>query len=98
MIGLTHTEKPKEKIVLHFDPLQGKYIKTLPMHHSQQVIKEDEKGVVVSIRVQPNFELIQKLMMQCDAVKVLEPEWLAQKMQEIHRSALEMYGPKKRLR
>ena len=91
VIGLTHTEKPREKIVLHFDPLQGKYIKTLPIHHSQQVVEENEQGIVISIRVQPNFELIQKLMMQCDSVKVLEPQWLADEVQAIHRSALERY-------
>ena len=91
VVGLSHTEREKEEIILHFDPLQGKYIKTLPLHASQGIVEEDEHGVTVSIRVKPNFELIQKIMMQCQAVKVLKPPWLAEEMKKIYREALEKY-------
>ena len=91
VVGLSHTEKSADEIRLHFEPLQGKYIKTLPLHPSQEIEEENEDGMTVKIRVKPNFELIQKLMMQCQSVKVLQPQWLAEEMQKIYREALENY-------
>jgi predicted DNA-binding transcriptional regulator YafY len=90
VIGL-HAEKEKEKVILHFEPFQGKYIKTLPLHPSQEILEDNEKGVKVQLNVRPNFELIQKIMMQCQAVKVLQPQWLAEEMQNIYREALNKY-------
>jgi predicted DNA-binding transcriptional regulator YafY len=93
VVGLSHTESKKEEVVLRFTPLQGKYIKTLPIHESQEIVEEDEEqGMKVRIKVKPNFELIQKLMMQCEAVTVLQPQWLADEMQRIYRAALKNYG------
>lgn len=90
VIGL-HAEKEKEKVILHFEPFQGKYIKTLPLHSSQEILQDNEHGVKVQLNVHPNFELIQKIMMQCQAVKVLQPRWLAEEMQKIYREALNKY-------
>lgn len=90
VVGL-RTDREKEEILLHFTPFQGKYIKTLPLHPSQEVVEEDDQGVTVKLKVRPNFELKQKLMMQCQAVKVIQPQWLAEEMQEIYREALENY-------
>lgn len=92
VVGLSRPESPKEEIILHFTSLQGKYIKTLPIHESQEILKEDEKeGMKVRIRVKPNFELIQKLMMQCEAVTVLQPQRLADEMHRIYQAALKNY-------
>ena len=33
--------KPQE-VILSFDPFQGKYIKTLPLHESQVILKDNE--------------------------------------------------------
>ena len=91
VIGLSHTERETQEIILYFTPFQGKYIKTLPLHPSQQLLEDNADGVKVRITVKPNFELIQKLMMQCEAVKVLEPKWLSDEMQRIYYKALNNY-------
>ncbi len=92
VVGLSHTESQKETVVLHLTPLQGKYVKTLPLHASQQILHEDDQGVKIQIRVKPNFELIQKLMTHCDMVTVLQPQWLADRLKAIYQSALQNYG------
>jgi len=35
-------QEPQE-VILSFDPFQGKYIKTLPLHESQVILKDNEQ-------------------------------------------------------
>jgi predicted DNA-binding transcriptional regulator YafY len=83
--------KPVE-ILLSFTPLQGKYIKTLPLHHSQKIVKENAKEVQATVFVIPNYEFLQKLMMLGDTVKVLKPKELVSELKNILKSALKQYS------
>ncbi|MFO7879184.1 MAG: WYL domain-containing protein, partial [Bacteroidales bacterium] len=76
-IGLVYSEHPVENVILSFSPIQGKYIKTLPMHSSQTVLIDNDDECRISLRVSPNFELRQQILKHGDAVKVIEPQWLA---------------------
>jgi predicted DNA-binding transcriptional regulator YafY len=71
--------------------LQGKYVKALPLHRSQNVIKDDDESVVVELLVQPNQELEQELMALGDRVRVLEPTALARSIAKAHKAALKQY-------
>jgi hypothetical protein len=46
-----------EEIILSFEPHQGKYIKTLPLHHIQQIItdNEDELQVKLTLYITEDF-------------------------------------------
>ncbi len=41
-VSSTIDETPQE-IILSFTPHQGKYIKSLPLHHSQEILVENDK-------------------------------------------------------
>jgi predicted DNA-binding transcriptional regulator YafY len=89
-IGLVTHPKP-EKIVLSFTPVQGKYIKTLPLHSSQKVLIDNDRECRVSLFVVPNYELTLEILKQGDTVKVLEPQWLANEIKETLKKTLEKY-------
>ena len=91
VIGL-QADKEKQKVVLHFDRDQGKYIKTLPLHHSQKILEDNKAGLTIELNIRPNFELTQKILMQAHSVKVLEPQWFAEDLKNIYKSALEKYS------
>ncbi len=42
--------EPKE-IVLSLDPLQGKYVKTLPLHETQEVIIDTEEELRIKLKL-----------------------------------------------
>lgn len=90
-IGLMFSQNTLQDVVLSFTHTQGKYIKTLPLHKSQKVLVDNERECRVSLRVIPNYELTQEILMHGDSVKVLEPAWLAEKIQQILKRALEKY-------
>ena len=76
IIGINYSSENKlEEVVLSFTPLQGKYIKTLPLHQSQKILIDTNKELQISLNVIPNFELSQKILTQAEYVKVISPEW-----------------------
>jgi predicted DNA-binding transcriptional regulator YafY len=92
VIGLTYTDGNLQEVVLQFTPFQGKYIKSLPLHHSQQIVQDNQKAFIIRLNIIPNFEFTQKLLMHGERVKVLQPEWLAQEMKKNYQAALKQYS------
>ena len=80
-----------ETIILSFTPNQGKYVKTLPLHITQETLIDDDTEFRISIDVIPNYELIQTILKQGDTVKVIEPQWLADKIKENLKRTLKKY-------
>lgn len=91
IIGLTYSESEVEEVILSFKPVQGKYIKSLPLHKSQYILKDDKKAMVISLQVVPNFELSQKILMMGDSVKVLKPLKLANEIKRTLSLAFKQY-------
>jgi len=91
IIGLTYSEGKVEEVLLSFEPIQGKYVKSLPLHRSQRIIKDDKKALVISLNVVPNFELRQKILMMGESVKVLKPLKLAADIKRSLSKALKQY-------
>ncbi len=90
VIGVVY-EVERTEVILSFDSLQGKYIKTLPLHSSQQVIADNEKELRISLDVVLNYELIQRILMYGDSVKVISPFSLKKEVKEIVTRSLRHY-------
>jgi predicted DNA-binding transcriptional regulator YafY len=91
IIGLIYSDEKTQQIVLSFTPAQGKYIKSLPMHKSQQILIDNETELRISLYLIPNFELQQQILMYGDTVKVLEPKLLADQIKETLQAAIKKY-------
>lgn len=91
VIGVDASPGAPERIVLRFDPLEAKYIKSLPLHLTQQVEKEDKNGTVISLYVMPNRELQQVLLGWGPSVQVLEPKHFAKTIRQAHKAAAARY-------
>lgn len=72
-VSSTLGEIPQE-IVLSFTPHQGKYIKSLPLHHSQEILIDDEKELKVKLTLYPTFDFIQEILSHGQNVTVVSPE------------------------
>jgi len=91
IIGVTRLEEEPEEMILSFTPLQGNYVKTFPWHRSQEILVADEQEVRIRIRVIPNYELTQRILMQGSSVEVIKPEWLREEIKDHLKSAIEKY-------
>lgn len=81
-IGITVPNKKPQKIVLSFTPKQGKYLKAQPLHHSQKVLKDNDKECRIQLNLIINYELQMVLLSYGSTVKVLQPKSLAEKIRK----------------
>lgn len=83
-------EEPKE-IILSFDTLQGKYIKSLPLHDTQQVIIDNTEELQIKLNICITHDFIMELLSYGDSVKVMKPESLANEIRAAHENAFKQY-------
>lgn len=76
-------------VVLKIDRANAPYIVTKPLHHSQQILRTEDDGMIFSIKVTWNFELERELLGFGEQIEVLAPKRLRNKM--FHRIR-EMHG------
>ncbi len=84
------TGKPV-KVLLSFTPMQAKYIKTIPIHHSQKVVKDTDKQTVISLELVLNTELKMQILSYGENVRVLKPEHLANEIYETAKKLIVLY-------
>ena len=70
--GITAGGKP-QKVVLKFAPQEGRYVKAQPLHPTQKIIKENNEGLTVELKVIPSYELKATVRSFGDKVEVVEP-------------------------
>jgi len=83
-------QEPQE-IILSFEPVQGKYIKSLPLHESQQILIDNEHELRVKLILFITYDLVKELLSYGEYIKVLQPESLAKELKMIHKNALNHY-------
>ena len=57
-----------------------KYVRTLPLHHSQQEEEHTEEYSIFSYRLHPSVDFYQELLKHGDLVEVLSPQWVREEM------------------
>ena len=83
-------EVPQE-IVLSFTPLQGKFIKTLPLHSTQQVIKDTEEELQIKLKLFITYDFIMELLSHGENVRVIQPKALIKEVKQALQDALDQY-------
>jgi predicted DNA-binding transcriptional regulator YafY len=95
LIGVTKSEDQKaQRVVLYIDNYNAPYVLTKPLHHSQQLLKQEENGIIIRIDVVVNFELEREILGFGECMKVLAPRTLATKIGKRFSKAAEGYGAK----
>lgn len=68
------------EVILSFQPFQGKYIKTLPLHESQKILADNSKELRIQLHLILTEDFIMKLLSYGKKVQVISPQVLQQKM------------------
>lgn len=87
--GVITPDKGEPEIIeLSFSSFQGKYIKTMPLHHSQQVLVDNEDECIIRLKLFNTIDLRMEILSYGKEVKVLKPKSLAKQISKMHREAL----------
>jgi len=82
-------EYPVEDVILSFDARDGSYLKSLPLHHSQEIITDNKDEFIIRLRLKITLDFIMELMSRSWSLKVIEPLFLREQIYSICQSALE---------
>lgn len=81
-----------EKIVVRAFGDEAFYIRDLPMHSTQKVVKKTDEYTDYEIFMRPTIDFTEYLVSRYYRVKVLKPQWLANEVYNCHYDTIEMYN------
>ena len=83
-------EAPQE-IILSFDPFQGKYIKTLPLHESQELLIDSDQELRIKLHLCITHDLLMELLSFGSSLRVIAPASLLEQIRQAHENAYRQY-------
>ena len=83
------TQYPLEDIILSYDAADGNYLKSTPLHSSQEELinTDDEFRIKLHLRITPDF--IMELLSRTWSLKIVAPDSLRLQIQKICKDAFE---------
>jgi len=90
--GITVYNEEALEVVLSFTPKQGKYLKTMKIHQSQQTLVDDENEYRVSLTVIPSWEFYEKILGCGNSVTILSPNKVIQDYLKIIKLITALYS------
>lgn len=96
--GIIVGEEEPQQIKIKVDDFQAKYLRSLPLHHSQKEIKQTYDYTVFSFYLRPTFDFIQELLALGETVEVLSPRDLRTKISHIGKVMAKRNGKIKKSR
>ena len=88
---ISPNDNPLEEVILSFTEEQGKYIKTLPLHHTQEILIDTKKEFRIKLQLYITHDFKMELLSYGDQVKVIEPKSLAEDIKMTLKEALKRY-------
>jgi predicted DNA-binding transcriptional regulator YafY len=81
-IGVSVDGREIERIILKIARQTWPYIETKPIHGSQKVLERNENDVMIELHLKINFELETLILSRGEAIEVISPEYLRNRIKE----------------
>lgn len=88
---ISPNDNPLEEVILSFTEEQGKYIKTLPLHHTQEILIDTKKEFRIKLQLYITHDFKMELLSYGDQLKVIAPKSLAEDIKRVLRDAIKKY-------
>ncbi len=86
------SETPTEEILLRFYKNQGEYVRTMPLHESQEILEENGEEMLVKLKLAPTWDFMMEILYYGELVKVIEPKHFADQIKKRLEKAVKLYG------
>ena len=81
-------EYPVEEIILSFGAEDGNYLKSVPLHASQEILKDTPEEFIIKLRIRLTLDFLMEIISRSWSLKVISPPVLRETVCGIYRSAL----------
>ena len=90
--GIVWDDKvPLEKVRIRAFGREANYLRDLPLHHSQREVEVTDDYSDFEIMLRPTSDFYAPLLSRGSAIKIMEPQWLADEIKKAHEAALDLY-------
>lgn len=79
---------PVEYVELSYSPLDGSFLKAMPLHTSQQILIDNEDEFRISLNIKITNDFVMALLSRSTSLTVIKPESLRNRVAEIYHNAL----------
>lgn len=90
-VGVSGMECAPQQIRVRVENSQANYLRTLPLHHTQVEVEQNEEYSIFEFNTFPSFEFQQHIRSLGTTAEVLAPETLRRKFAEEAKKLVEMY-------
>lgn len=67
------------------------YLRDLPLHHSQKEVESTDEYTDFELTLRPTADFFSPLLARGPAIKIIEPQWLADEIKQQHQAAIDLY-------
>ncbi len=85
---IANEDKKPEEIIISFERQQGNYIKSLPIHETQQIIVDNKDELRIKLTLHITNDFIRELLSNGDTFTVISPKSLKRKVCEMYENGL----------
>ena len=89
--ALVNVDIDAERLVIRAYGEEQYYMRDLPIHKSQRAIAEGDGYTDYELFMRPTLDLSAHLMSRGRQIKVIEPDWLAEELYNMHLNAMRRY-------
>ena len=89
--GVSGMDEEPETVEIKIEAYQANFLRTLPLHSSQEEIERQEQFSIFRYNIVPTFEFIQELRKHGSVLEVLQPQWLRDEFREELECQLSKY-------
>lgn len=79
---------PVEDVELKYDALDGKFLKSVPLHHSQQVLTDNADEFRIKVRLRITNDFVMELLSRSRSLEVIRPQHLRERVRKVYEEAL----------
>ena len=90
-IGITEIDAEPQEVLLHCNAVQARYLQSQPIHRSQELTKLDQAQYSLKLRVLLTYELVEWILGAGNAIQVIQPDVLRNRVLNALQDALSAY-------
>lgn len=79
---------PVEDIELSYSPLDGSFLRSVPLHHSQEILVDDEREFRIRLRLRITNDFVMALLSRSNSLTVIKPLSLRERIRDVYERAL----------
>ena len=89
--GITVTNEEPIEVIIEFNSEQGNYLKTLPIHNTQETLEDNDEKLTIKVLVKPSYEFYSKILSYGNTATIISPQSLKNHFKSILIAAVSNY-------